>query len=87
MHLPKKRQTKRRSDAQIVNSSLAFQTSAACSLAGLLSSLEPRPSSASFIRAEPSMSAIGTKRTSIWTLIMSAFDGKADIAARLADVG
>jgi hypothetical protein len=32
------------------------------------------------------MSAIGTKQTSISTLNMSAFGGKADISDRLADV-
>jgi hypothetical protein len=33
------------------------------------------------------MSAYGTKQTSISTLNMSAFGGKADISDRLADVG
>jgi hypothetical protein len=35
---------------------------------------------------KPSTSAIGTKQTSISTLNMSAFRGKADISDRLADV-
>jgi hypothetical protein len=39
-----------------------------------------------WLKRPPSMSATGTKQTSIPTLNMSAFGGRADISDRLADV-